>query len=91
MSNAHATRWFADGDHPAVGLFRFPPVDPGTGEVSASDDAILMGQMPHSVVPERFRRDDCEHLMRDHGYIDLGTTGHTVCPGDWITAAGLPA
>lgn len=74
-----------------VGLFRHPPVNPDTGEVSAADDAVLMGQMRHCDVPERFRRDDCERLMHDHGYIDLGATGHTVCPGDWVTAAGLLA
>lgn len=89
--DVEATQWFTDRDHPAVGLFRHPPVNPGTGDVSAADEAILMGQMRHGDVPERFRRDDCDRVMDDHGYIDLGTTSHIVCPGDWITAAGLPA
>ena len=79
-----ASLWRKDGDHDEVGLYRYPPVDPITGGISASDDAILMCQMRHSEVPERFRRATCDALMDDHGRIDTLEGGHTVCPGDWI-------
>ena len=79
-----AAVWDHPGDHPEVDYYRHPPVDPSTGEVSASDDAILMGQLRHSEVPERFRRADCHATMHDHGWIDTPEGGHTVCPGDYI-------
>lgn len=80
----HASPWFTDGDRADVRLFRYPPVDPVSGEISAADDAILMGRMKHSEVPERFRRETCHALMGEHGYIDTLEGGHTVCPGDYI-------
>ena len=79
-----ATQWHEDGDHPKVGYWRYPPVDPATGEISARDDAILMGGLRHSEVPEKFRRADCHATMHDHGFIDTLEGGHTVCPGDYI-------
>lgn len=79
-----ASQWFKEGDHDGVGLFRYPPINPITGAISASEKAILMGQMKHSEVPERFRRDSCHALMDDHGIIDTLEGEHVVCPGDWI-------
>ncbi|MFN3600526.1 MAG: hypothetical protein ACK4UY_03950 [Dietzia sp.] len=79
-----ATVWEHPGDHPEVGYYRHPPVDPATGDVSAADNAILMGQLRHSEVPERFRRADCHTTMHYHGFIDTLEGGHTVCPGDFI-------
>jgi hypothetical protein len=67
-----------------VRYFRHPPVDPTTGEVSAADDAILLGELRHCDTPERFCRAACERVMHDHGWIDTLEGGHTVCPGDWI-------
>jgi hypothetical protein len=80
-----ANQWWASGDHPNVGLYRHPPVDPETGEISVADDAIVMGPLPHCDVPKKFRRDDCIFTMDEHGYIDtLEGRGFTVCPSDWI-------
>lgn len=60
--------------------FCYPPVDPVTGEVSAGDDAILMGERRHCDVPPPHRRDDCTTLMKHHRWIDVGAKGITVCP-----------
>lgn len=79
-----ASQWNKDGDHNKVQPYRYPPVDPITGEISALSTSILMGGMKHSEVPEKFRREECDFLMNDHGYIDTLEGGHTVCPGDWI-------
>jgi hypothetical protein len=69
------------GPHPPIGLYRHPPVDPITEQISAGDDAILMGQMRHCDVPEGFRRLDCVRVMDDHGWKDDGTRdGVAVCP-----------
>lgn len=62
-------------NHP--GLYRHPPVDPVTGEVSAADDSILMGNMRHCDVPARHRRDDCTAIMHEHGYQRYGMV---LCP-----------
>lgn len=67
-----------------VRYFRYPSVDPETGEISTAVDAVNMGRMRHSETPAKFRRDDCHYPMGDHGWIDTREGGHTVCPGDWI-------
>lgn len=79
-----ATVWNEPGDHPKVDYFRHPPVDPATGEVTAGAEGVLLGQMKHSETPPRFRRETCDRIMHDHGWIDTLEGGHTVCPGDWI-------
>lgn len=93
VSNAY--HWFAvspyrKGVRRDVDYYRHPPVDPHTGEVSADDDSISMGQMRHCDVPEPHRRAECTEIMDDHGWIDNftkekpGLIGETVCPGDWV-------
>ena len=60
-----ASQWWEAGDHDKVGLYFHPPVDPITGGISVADDAIWMGKMRHSEVPERFRRETCDVIMDD--------------------------
>lgn len=86
-----AYQWFevspyVEGVERDVDYWRYPPIDPVTGEVSAADNAISIGQLAHSdsQLPERMRRDSCDAAMDDHGYIDTLEGGHTVCPGDWV-------
>lgn len=79
-----ATQWREHGDHDAVGMYRYPPVDPFTGEISANSEAVSMGELRHCETPERFRRKECGYLMDDHGWIDTLEGGHTVCPGDFV-------
>lgn len=81
-----AVQWLHPDDHSKVGYWRYPPVDPKTGEISAKDDAINMGQLRHSShsMPDKFRRETCDAFMDDHGYIDTLEGGHTVCPGNYI-------
>lgn len=68
-----------------IGYYRFPPVDPKSGEVSAADDAILMGQMSHCDVPEPHRKDGCYFPMDAHFWQDDGTRdglGTVICPDE---------
>lgn len=79
-----AAQWFKDYDHEGVDVYRYPPVSPLTGEISASDDAVFMGEMKHNEIHPKHRRESCDALMLDHGWIDTLEGGHVVCPGDWI-------
>lgn len=85
-----AIEWNEPGDHPGVGYFRHPPVDPDTGQISAEETAILMGGMRHCDVPHPFRRAECTRIMRDHGHVDAPEGmhhvwhGEIVCPGDMV-------
>lgn len=83
-------RWAITQDCPncgpgsrGIGLYRHPPVN-AAGEISAGDDAFCMGGMRHCDVPEPFRRMDCTAVMDDHGWIDNGEDGITICPPDGI-------
>lgn len=79
-----AAQWNKHHDVAEVGFYRYPPVDPFTGEVSGGDDSVEMGTLRHNETPKKFRRVTCDALMDDHGWIDTLEGGHTVCPGDWI-------
>ena len=79
-----ARQWIKEGDHPDVGYFRYPPVDPETGEITAGEEGVFLGQLRHSKAPQKFRRDDCHALMSDHGHIDTLEGGHIVCPYDYV-------
>lgn len=61
--------------------YRYPPVDPATGEISADDNAILMGQMRHCDLPDKHRNPECVEIMHDHRWVDDGTElGLVLCP-----------
>lgn len=77
---------YVEGEVRVVDYYRHPPVDPETGEISAADNAVTLGELKHSdsAMPARIRREGCDYLMDDHGYIDTLEGGHTVCPGDYI-------
>ncbi|MGW4488388.1 hypothetical protein ACWEOE_31655 [Amycolatopsis sp. NPDC004368] len=79
-----AAQWQEPGDHAEVGYWRYPPIDPDTGEISAADNAISLGKLRHCDAPSKFRRPECAAVMDDHGWIDTLEGGHTVCPGDWV-------
>lgn len=65
----------------SVGAFCHPPVDPVTGEVSAEDDSILMGEMRHCDLPESRRLLTCMYPMWMHRWISNGTPrGVVICP-----------
>ena len=66
-----ATQWFKNGDHPDDNVHLI-----GEGQVVRYyRNPEINGQMECG---------QCGHKMHDHGWIDKGPIGHTVCPGDWI-------
>lgn len=70
-----------------LGYYRYPPVDPVTGEVSAREDSILMGAMRHCDVPEKHRKSSCVFEMNAHffrDYADGRYIGEVICPDQII-------
>jgi hypothetical protein len=86
-----AHQWFKNGDHPDDYLQ--PRFGFENGElVEFSGDHARSNDWSGAVVG-RFRRPDvsgeavcyqCGYCMNDHGWIDSGGEGDTVCPGDWV-------
>lgn len=77
-----ATQWFKNGDHPKDACKPKEWLGVGTGP-----------SLTEGKVVRYYRTDDvhgqescelCGKIMHQHGWIDIGLEGHTVCPGDWI-------
>lgn len=80
-----ASQWWRNGDHPGDGTARFTEGQ-FAGEL-LEGKVVRYYRTPGS---EREGCDLCDRRMHDHGWIDSGEHGQTVCPGDYIvtTAAG---
>lgn len=68
-----AHRWFQNGDHPQD---NYKPPSIKEGE--------LVRRYRHPYVSGNTTCSKCEYLMHDHGWIDCGEDGITVCPGNWV-------
>ncbi|MGH9001953.1 MAG: hypothetical protein ACRDYV_02380 [Acidimicrobiia bacterium] len=71
-----ARQWWRNGDHPDDGpTYR---------------EGAVVRYYRHPEVPGSQVCTECGAVMHDHGWIDQGDDGHTVCPGDWVvtTLAG---
>lgn len=66
-----AHQWYRNGDHPKDGK-------------NPCDEGKVVRFFRHPTVPGDHKCEHCKHMMHFHGFIDLGRTGHLVCPGDWI-------
>lgn len=73
-------QWFKNGDHPE---------DRSVILIDSNDKEFLS----EGKIVRRFRNPDvpgdhvcsrCRNTMHEHGWIDTGPHGRTVCPGDWI-------
>ena len=80
-----AAQWNANGDHP---LDQSTFVTLGT-ETDGEPDVVLS----EGKVVRRFRHPDisgtmacseCGYTMNEHGWINTGVFGLTVCPGDYV-------
>lgn len=76
----NADQWFKNGDHPKDGTDRFTE-GPFKGEL-LEGKVVRYFRRPdvHGTMPCQ----DCGQPVHNHGWIDLGTSGLTVCPGDVI-------
>lgn len=77
-----AYRWFRNGDHPNDGCIE----QDGNGGIDCSDhkEGLVVRYYRHPQVSGESICRRCFGRMHDHGWIDHGESGQTVCPGDWI-------
>lgn len=81
-----AHRWWRNGDHPD-----------DASEVISTTEEVSELFLTEGAIVRRFRHPEipgtdlcslCNHTMHEHGWIDRGEEGITVCPGVWIVQAG---
>lgn len=77
-----AHQWFRNGDHPLdlVGQWADDPL--GGRYMRQEGDVVQFFQHPDHDGEDRCN--DCGRKWDDHGWIDQGPDGITVCPGDYI-------
>lgn len=78
-----AVRWLRNGDHPGDNVGQ-QELDPVTGEPWTRQEGAVVRwyRRPDRPGSEPHRgRDGCWKPWRDHGWIDQGAAGLTVCPG----------
>ena len=87
-----ATQWFKNGDHPDDFKDERTGFEGGQLRTWAGAEARAMdwegGVVRYFRHPDvagtKDCRNNCGHIMHDHGWIDTKEGGHIVCPGDWI-------
>ena len=87
-----ATQWFKNGDHPEDYANEKEGFENGEFRTWTGEEVRANGW--EGQVVRYFRRPDvsgdtrcrnnCGHIMHDHGWIGTKEGGHIVCPGDWI-------
>lgn len=77
-----AVRWHKNGDHPKDDVWR-PFEDTGLMPKEPREGKVVR-YYRHPGVDGYSRCKICERLHREHGWIDCGWHGMTVCPGYWI-------
>lgn len=77
-----ATQWRKNGDHPNDDVFR-PFEDTGKIPTEPREDAVVR-YFRHPGIDGRSSCDFCDGIMHDHGWIDCGCGGKTVCPGNYV-------
>ena len=90
-----AHQWFKNGDHPKD--YDREKVGYENGELRTWTGAEVKANGWEGQIVRYYRRPDidgqsvcprCQQIMHDHGFIDEGKTGYTVCPGDWVLECG---
>lgn len=93
-----ADRWMKNGDHPLDYVDDLQDPAGPSGVVTAAHqrennwEGQLVRYFRHPDYDGATVHDVCGKTWHEHGWIDTGSYGHTVCPGDWIVvdALGLP-
>ena len=75
-----AYQWFVNGDHPNDDrdICHYSHGDPFLGE------GKIVRCFRHPSIPGGTGCATCGAMMHDHGWIDEGPAGWTVCPGDFV-------
>lgn len=78
----NAFQWFKNGDHPQDNTMR-PFEDTGIKPTEPREGQVVR-YFRHPSVSGGSKCPHCENIMDNHGWIDCGKSGRTVCPGDYI-------
>lgn len=81
-----ATQWFKNGDHPLDDVWR-PFEDTGAHPTEPREGKVVR-YFRHPNFPGEEKCYVCGKRYHDHGWIDCGSVGLNVCPGDFV--ATLP-
>jgi hypothetical protein len=79
-----ATRWYKNGDHP----------DDNSQILRDSNNELFLSEghmvryFRHPNIDGQSKCVDCGAIHHVHGWIDLGSHGIKVCPGNWIVTYG---
>ena len=89
-----AVQWFKNGDHPLdYSKTRFGYRDGELVKFSPEEardkewEGDVVRYFRHPEVPGERACPLCGRRVNDHGWIDEGSGGQTVCPGDWVVTA----
>lgn len=75
-----AHQWFKNGDHPEDKCETITPMV----EAPFQGEGKVVRYYRNPETPWDRECKSCNQLYRNHGWIDSGEQGRTVCPGDWI-------
>ena len=81
-----AQQWFRNGDHSDDAC---RVITGGTDKLQFWTEGKVVRYYRNPIVEGTFECQNCHYQMHIHGWIDRGTSGQTVCPGDWIIREGL--
>lgn len=75
------TQWFKNGDHPNDNS---RDIQGGDGYFLSEGKVVRRYRNPNIKGDSECIFRECEYTMHDHGWIDQGEGGLTICPGDYI-------
>lgn len=83
MTTSASVQWFTNGDHPHDRVGEMVP-DPGGGPDYQRIEGAHVRFFRNPDYPGDTTHDVCGRTWHDHGWVDSGGDGVTVCPGDWV-------
>jgi hypothetical protein len=81
----HAVQWFKNGDHPDDNIMRPFVKEDGTEELPTEPrEGAIVRYYRHPGVPDNAPCPDCGDLAHNHGFLEDGSYGYSVCPSNWV-------
>src|SRR5574343_209516 len=86
-----AHQWFKNGDHPKDYVSEQLAFQNGRAHSIPPEyrrdhnwEGEVVRYFSHPEIQSDWSCRKCNHIYREHGWIDTLEGGHIVCPGDWI-------
>ena len=80
-------QWYRNGDHPNDNC---KSIEPSRGGKPFLSEGQIVRYFRHPSIEGSVVCKFCSCTMHDHGFIDSGDSGWTVCPGDYIVQTDAP-